>query len=99
MTDARLDIILDALDAARQRVTYGAAASLLSTAPRTLMSGRERDARCSWIVSRRSGQPTGYDAEQMHSDLLANEHIIETREELERWLESQGVSLAAAVAA
>jgi hypothetical protein len=48
MTDSKMDQILDTLDQARQRATYGAVAALLGTAPRTLMSGRERDHRHSW---------------------------------------------------
>ncbi len=86
MSDERMDQIIDALDREHQRATYGAVAAYLGKAPRTLMSGRGRDARHSWVVSRKSGTPTGYDAGQLHPELLANEHIIETREELERWL-------------
>jgi hypothetical protein len=90
MPDERMDRIIDALDRERQRATYGALAAVLGKAPRTLMSGRQRDQRHSWIVSRRSGRPSGYDAEQMHPDLLANEKIIETRGDLEHWLTSIG---------
>jgi hypothetical protein len=89
MTDNRMDQILDTLNQARQRATYGAVAALLGTAPRTLMSGRERDLRHSWVVSRKNGQPTGYEAEQLHPDLMRSERVIETREELERWLATQ----------
>jgi alkylated DNA nucleotide flippase Atl1 len=86
MTDNKMDQILDTLDQARQRATYGAVAALLGTAPRTLMSGRERDHRHSWVVSRKSGQPTGYEPGQTHPELLRSERVIETREELEGWL-------------
>jgi hypothetical protein len=86
MIDNTLDQILDALDRKQQRATYGAVAAVLGKAPRTLMKGRERDQRHSWVVSRHSGQPTGYEAEQMHPDLAGNEWVIETREELEKWL-------------
>jgi hypothetical protein len=89
MTDDRMDQILDALDRARQRATYGAVAAAIGAAPRTLMSGRERDQRHSWVVSRKNGQPTGYEAEQLHPDLMRSERVIETREELEKWLVSQ----------
>lgn len=95
MTDMTLDEILDALDQARQRATYGAVASLLNISPRMLMSGRERDQRHSWVVNRTTGQPTGYDAELLHPELECHEHVIGTRVELEAWLADQGVALIA----
>ena len=81
-----LDQILDTLDRNHQRATYGAVAAVLGKAPRTLMGGRERDQRHSWVVSRKNGQPSGYETQQMHPDLLANARVIESREELERWI-------------
>lgn len=86
MTDTRMDQILDTLDGARQRATYGAVAAVVGRAPRTLMSGRERDQRHSWVVSSKNGQPSGYEADQMHPELMQSERVLETREELEQWL-------------
>jgi hypothetical protein len=86
MPSEKLDQILDALNANRQRATYGAVAAVISAAPRTLMSGRDRDHRHSWVVSRKTGQPTGYEGDQIHPDILAVPHVIESRDELERWL-------------
>ena len=86
MPDNRLDQILDALHCKHQRATYGAVAAVLGNSPRTLMKGRERDQRHSWVVRRQSGQPTGYEPDQMHPDLTGSERIIESRDELERWL-------------
>ena len=90
MSNERMDQIIDALDRERQRATYSAVAALLGKAPRTLMAGRERDQRHSWIVSRRTGLPTGYEPAQMHPELLASERILESREELEHFLASLG---------
>jgi hypothetical protein len=89
MSENNMDQILDTLNNARQRATYGAVAAVLGKAPRTLMTGRERDLRHSWVVSRKSGQPTGYEAGQVHPELMRSERVIETREELERWLATQ----------
>ncbi len=86
MTDTRMDQILDTLDGARQRATYGAVAAVVGAAPRTLMSGRERDQRHSWVVSSKNGQPSGYEADQMHPELMQSERVLETREALEEWL-------------
>ena len=89
MTEATaftLDQVLDALDANHQRATYGAVAALLGKSPRTLMQGRERDTRHSWVVSRQTGQPTGYDAALLHPELRKREEILLTKEELSLWL-------------
>lgn len=85
----RLDQILDALQHARQRATYGAVASVLGAAPRTLMKSRDRDQRHSWVVSRKTGVPTGYEPDQLHPDLLVNERVIESRDDMSAWLQSQ----------
>jgi hypothetical protein len=86
MSDLTIDEILDALDHGRQRVTYGAVAALLGTAPRTLMQGRERDQRHSWVVSRKTGEPTGYSADQIHPNLRDRAEIFQTKEELSQFL-------------
>lgn len=96
MTDITLDQIVDALDSARQRATYGAVASALGKSPRVLMRGRTRDQRHSWIVNRTSGKPTGYSDEAMHPDLECNAHIIDTPIELVRWLTSTPTTVSAA---
>ena len=83
MTNMTLDEILHTLEHARTRATYGAVASLLGKTPRTLMRGRERDRHHSWIVNRSNGKPTGYDDELLHPELALNEHVIDSREELE----------------
>ena len=88
--DSRMEEILDVLDCNRQRATYGAVAAVLGTAPRTLMKGRVRDRRHSWVVSRKSGQPTGYEPGEAHPDLCTSDRVIETRDELEQWLASRG---------
>ena len=60
------------------------------------MSGRDRDQRHSWVVSRKTGQPTGYEGDQIHPDLLAAPHIIDSRDALERWLSSASRELVSA---
>ena len=82
-----LDGILDQLDRYHQRATYGAVAALVDSSPRSLMTGRERDPRSSWIVSRQTKQPTGYAGEQLHPALSERETVLETPESLRVWLE------------
>ena len=93
MANEKFDQILDALNAHRQRATYGAVAAVLGAAPRTLMSGRDRDQRHSWVVSRKTGQPTGYEPDQIHPELQAVPHVIEARDELDKWLSSTSAEL------
>ena len=96
MATEKLDQIIDALHAHRQRATYGAVAAVIGAAPRTLMSGRDRDQRHSWVVSRKTGQPTGYEPEQIHAELGNSAHVIGSRDELEQWLASNSAELVSA---
>jgi hypothetical protein len=91
MPDFTMDQILDALDRSHQRATYGAVAAVLDRAPRTLMQGRDRDQRHSWVVSRRNGEPTGYDPAQLHPALRERTEVLDNKEELARWLQSATV--------
>lgn len=81
-----IDSIVDQLDRFHQRATYGAVASVVNRSPRNLMDKRSRGPRDSWVVSRQSGMPTGYEPEQMHPEIQARETILSTREALESWL-------------
>jgi hypothetical protein len=88
MSDFTMDQILDALDEGHQRATYGAVAAVLDRQPRTLMQGRERDQRHSWVVSRKNGEPTGYQPSDVHPALRERAGVIDSKEELARWLQS-----------
>jgi hypothetical protein len=88
MSDFTMDQILDALDRSHQRATYGAVAAVLDRPPRTLMQGRERDQRHSWVVSRKNGEPTGYEPALMHPALREREKVIDSKDELAHWLQS-----------
>jgi len=81
-----LDSILVQLNQFHQRATYGAVAGVVNSSPRSLMVGRDRNPESSWIVSRESGQPTGYIDEQKHESLLERNRILGSPEELRSWL-------------
>ena len=66
MAATMMDQILDALDTAHQRATYGAVAAVVGVSPRALMAGRERNQRHSWVVNLRTGLPTDYAADLVH---------------------------------
>jgi hypothetical protein len=88
MSDFTMDQIIDALDQRHQRATYGAVAAVLNMPPRTLMQGRERDQRHSWVVSRANGEPTGYQPEQLHPSLRERSEVLDNKEALTQWLTS-----------
>ena len=93
-----LDEIVDLLDQHGQRATYGAVAAVVGHSPRSLLKGRERGRRFSWIVNRETGLPTGYPDErlgevakmddQIDPRLKESGPVISTDGELRTWLEN-----------
>src|SRR5215208_808513 len=81
-----LDSILDQLNQFHQRATYGAVAGVVNSSPRSLMLGRDRDKRSSWVVSRDNGQPSGYAEEQKHESLTERASILGSPDQLRGWL-------------
>jgi hypothetical protein len=82
-----LDEIVEVLDRHGRRATYGAVAALLGHSPRSLLRGRERGRRFSWIVNRETGLPTGYAEEQIDPRLKDSGPVIVSDGELRTWLE------------
>jgi hypothetical protein len=89
MTTPSLDTILATLHHHHQRATYSAVAAVLDQAPRTLMRGKPRAQSNCWIVSKTTGRPTGYADADLHPQLMSNETVLTTREELAAWLGSR----------
>ena len=79
--------VLLALQKGKARATYGAVAGLLGGSARSIMRGKPRDPLHSWVVSKQTGMPSGYEEEQRHEDLLSNSRVIQGSEELEAYLE------------
>ena len=99
MAATMMDQILDALDTAQQRATYGAVAAVVGVSPRALMAGRERNQRHSWVVNLKTGFPTDYAADLVHPALTTNAIVLKTMEELVEWLDARGVQVRDARAA
>ena len=91
-----LDDIVDLLDRHAQRATYGAVAKLVGHSPRSLLKGRDRGRRYSWIVNRGTGKPTGYQDDQIDPRLLDSGPVIRTDAELQQWLDSTAMTGASA---
>jgi hypothetical protein len=82
-----LDEILEQLHRHHQRATYGAVASVVGRAPRSLMKGRQRAPEYSWVVSSASAMPTGYADEEKHPALNERDEVLTTQEALLGWLQ------------
>jgi len=83
---SKLDQILDLLNRYHQRATYGAVAGVLGRIPRSVLQGRPRDWRHSWVVSDETGLPSEYPAPKIHPDIARRPEILRTPDELEAWL-------------
>jgi hypothetical protein len=83
-----LEDIVDLLDRHGRRATYGAVAAVLGHSPRSLLKGRDRGRRFSWIVNRGTGMPTGYPEDQIDPRLKNSWAVIASDAELRAWLEN-----------
>jgi hypothetical protein len=80
----RVETVLALLQAKQTRCTYGALAEYVGANPRDVsVYLTPRRAEASWVVSKKTKLPTGYESYQIHPDIAANEHVIETGKELE----------------
>lgn len=82
-----LDEVLDALERHHQRATFGAVAGILGVEPLSLFKGRARTAKTSWVVSKATGLPTGTKEDDYPPRLLENKRVINSPEDLRRWLQ------------
>jgi hypothetical protein len=90
-----LDQIVELLDQHGQRATYGAVATLLGQSPRSLLKGRDRGRRYSWIVNRDTGLPTGYQEDQVDPRVAESGAVLANERELRGWLEQVGADVTA----
>jgi hypothetical protein len=60
-----LDQVLRCLSTHAQRATYGAVAEVVGGEPRSFMRTRPRTHEYSWVVSKRTGRPSGFDEREL----------------------------------
>jgi len=89
MTDHDIDRIVALLEKHAQRATYGAVAGLVGRIAGSLMQGRDKSPRNSWVVSSKTGLPTGYAPTQMHPRLESKSTVLDSSEELAAWIRAQ----------
>jgi hypothetical protein len=76
---------MEFLNETRSRATYDAVGQAIGVSSRSvaeLLGGRRPSA--SWVVAKRTGEPTGYGPNETHPDLKINAEVIQTSEELIR---------------
>jgi hypothetical protein len=81
----QLERLLSSLDRHRQRATYGAVGGVIGLPARSVMSGRPKTPRNSWVVAKENGLPTGYSPSEVHISLLSNHRVIASPDELAAW--------------
>jgi hypothetical protein len=84
--DERITKVLQFLNRAKIRATYGAVGEALGDVPGRAVGEMLGDRRpeASWVVRADTGKPSGYDKNQCHADLHRNVHVINTGTELLR---------------
>jgi len=88
ITGPTIGKVLEALNRHKTRATYGAVAAYLGILAQSvgqLLGARRPEA--SWVVSKKSGLPTGYSRAEYHKDLLSISRIVETADELASLIE------------
>ena len=81
--------LIDCLNDAEIRSTYGAIADLLAIHPMSVggyLGPKRPDA--SWVVNKKTGRPTGFPDEMVHPNLYKNRRIIGEADELRKTLEA-----------
>lgn len=85
---ACLKLIIEKLDEKHQRATYGAVAGIVGLLARSVMSGKPRIHKNSWVVAKANHLPTGYSDAEMHPALLERTLVLVTPNYLREWLRS-----------
>jgi hypothetical protein len=81
-----LEELIARLDRHGQRATYGAVGAVVGRLARSVMSGRVKEPRNSWVVSKQTGLPTRYSPAQTDPRLTNGKPPLDTEQELRRWL-------------
>jgi len=85
-----LELILDRLHEFGQRATYAAVGGLVRLPAISVMHGRPKDKRHSWVVAKGNGLPTGYLTDEIDPRLATSPKPIVSADELAAWLRTHG---------
>ena len=79
-------LVIERLDQYHQRATYAALAGIVGGMARSVMSGKPKIKKNSWVVSKLNHLPTGYSESEIHPSLKERDRVLETPNELREWL-------------
>lgn len=81
--------VIAVLERRSQRATYGAVGGIVDLPAQSVMHGEAKSHRNSWVVSAKSGVPSGYTKDEWSPALKKNHEIIRSQAALAEWLKSQ----------
>jgi hypothetical protein len=81
-----VEVVVDRLHKHGQRASYAAVGGLVGLPARSVMTGRPKNPRNSWVVSKGTGLPSGYTRAETDARLAGSAAPITTPEELREWL-------------
>jgi hypothetical protein len=83
-----LETVLDRLHRHGQRATYAAVGGVAGRPALSVMRGRPKDRKHSWVVARANGLPTGYTTAEVDPRMIGSPPPIDDVEQLRLWLRS-----------
>ena len=86
----QLQSVVSLLSKHAQRATYGAVGGLVGLPPRSVMSGRAKNPSNSFVVSAKTGMPTGHAQAERHPALVSRSSVIASAAALAAWLREHG---------
>ena len=84
-----LAAVVAVLEFHSQRATYSAVGGVVGLPAQSVMQGEAKSQRNSWVVSVRTGEPSGYDKKECSPLLKRNSEVIRTRSALADWLKGR----------
>ena len=72
-----------------QRATYSAVGGLVGLPARSVMFGQPKTPANSFVVSKKSGDPTGYAPSECHATLKSHAMVISSSAGLATWLHAR----------
>ena len=88
MQTLNFEEVLDRLFKYGQRATYAGVGGLVGLPARSVMRGRPRTKKNSWVVAKKDGKPSGYEIEQLDPRAHSSPSPLSTPEDLTNWLKS-----------
>ena len=90
----QLKDVISLLSAHSQRATYGAVGGVVGLPARSVMFGQPKNPANSFVVSAKSGDPSGYSQSECHTALKSRAAVISSPAAFAAWLRAHGSPVA-----